>query len=89
MLSVGVLCLCPADVCFSGGGADKLYFGNSVSDPTAYDHKHIPSYMGGLAPLLWTLEPRHDCFPLLQGHQDCPWVPPYSKTTSTEPQQAN
>lgn len=79
---MGVPCLCLAGVCLSGGDTDQLHPGNSLFGPPASCPQHILTSMDCLAHLLWTLEPRHDCFPLLQGHQDFPWVPPYSKISA-------
>lgn len=66
----------------SGGDTDQFHPGDSLRGPNTSDHQHILPSMDCLAHLLWTLEPDHDCFPLLQGYQDIPWVSPNSKITS-------
>lgn len=82
-LNMNVSCLCLSGFCFPGGDTGQLYLGDSLYGPTASGSQHILPSMDCLACLLWTLEPCHDCVPLLQGHQDSPWVPPYSKISTT------
>lgn len=50
----------------SGGDTDKLHFGDSVHSATSSHLKHLFPSMDCLAHLLWTLEPHHDRFSLLQ-----------------------
>lgn len=82
-LTMSDFCLCLVGVCMSGGDPDQLYCHDSLYSPSAFGPQHVLPCMDRLAHLLWTLEPRHDCFPLLQGSQDFPWMPPYSEITIT------
>lgn len=68
-----------AGVCLSGGPIDQLHRCNSLYCSAASDPQHVLPSLDCLAHLLWTLEPHHDSFPLLQSCQDFPWIPPSSK----------
>ena len=83
MISVGNHCLCLEGVCLPGGDTDQLHPGDSLFDSTAYGTPHVLPSMDRLAPLFWTLESRHDCFPLLQICQDPTRVSPHCKPSTS------
>lgn len=72
-----------AGVCLSGGPTDQLNRCDSLYCSAASDPQHVLPTLDCLAHLLWTLEPHHDSFPLLQSCQDFPWIPPSSKIMIT------
>lgn len=72
-----------AGVCMSCGHIDQLHRRYSLFGPVASDPEHLHPGMDCLAPVLWTLEPDHDCFPLLQGCQHITWIPPFSRENDT------
>lgn len=77
--SLSVPCFSLAGVCLSGGLTDQLHRCDSLHCSAASHPQHILPSLDCLARLLWTLEPHHDCVPLLQGCQDVPGTPPSSK----------
>lgn len=64
-----ILCVL-AGVCMSCGHIDQLYHRDSLFGPAASGAEHLHPCMDRLAPVFWTLDHHHDCFPLLQGCQD-------------------
>lgn len=75
-------CFCLEGVCLPGGDTDQLHRGYSLRGPTASGPQHLLPSLDCLARVLWTLEPRHDCFSLLQSRQDLPWAHPHGKTST-------
>lgn len=72
-----------AGVCLPGGPIDRLHRCDSLCCSAASDPQHVLPSLDCLAHLLWTLEPHHDSFPLLQSCQDFAWIPPSSKIMIT------
>lgn len=66
-------------VCLPGGDPDQLHCGDSLCGPPATGPQHLLPSVDRLACLLWTLEPHHDSFPLLQSCQNLAWVSPYGR----------
>lgn len=58
----------PVGVCGTGDRADELHCGHCVHLPAAPHPADLHTRLDLLAPRLRTLEPHHDCLPLLHGH---------------------
>lgn len=65
----------PVGVCGTGDWADELYCGHRVHLPAAPHPADLHTRLDMLAPRLWTLEPHHDCLPLLHGYHHFTWAP--------------
>lgn len=73
----------PVGVCGTGDRADELYCGHRVHLPAAPHPADLHTCLDMLAPRLWTLEPHHDCLPLLHGHHHFTWAPSTGEAPSS------
>lgn len=62
-------------LCHSGHTAHDLGGGRSLLVRLTHNPQHLPRVLGGVAPLLRPLAPRHGGLPLLQGHYHPPRTP--------------
>lgn len=65
----------PLGVCGTGDRFDKLHRGHRIHLPAAPYPADVHTCLDLLASCLRTLEPHHDCLPLLQGHHHLAWAP--------------
>lgn len=74
-LFFSVSCFPLSGLCHSGHTAHDLSCGHSLLVRLTHYPQHLPRALGGVAPLLRPLAPRHGGLPLLQGHYHLPRTP--------------